>query len=334
MFSIFRPFIFSLDPEIAHELAINSLKFNVLPKNIFQVENEELLETNLFNEKLPNPIGLAAGFDKSAEVYNSLFKLGYGFVEVGTVTPRRQLGNPRPRIFRLEKDQALIKRISKNLPNGFLGINVGPNKETKKKEEDYYLCLSRLALYAGYLTINISSPNTEGLRDFHDQHELEKLLTGINKIRKEKNISKPVALKLSPDINNSEISKIIELIIKYSIDGIIVSNTTDSNRENLTDFQKNEKGGLSGQPLRNLSTDLIRKFFKDTKGKIQIIGVGGVDSGQSAFEKISAGANAVQLYTGMVYKGPGVVRDMKKELISIIKKENFKNISEAVGINA
>ena len=348
MFSIFRPFIFSLDPEIAHELAINSLKFNVLPKNIFQVQNEELLETNLFNEKLPNPIGLAAGFDKSAEVYNSLFKLGYGFVEVGTVTPRRQLGNPRPRIFRLEKDQALInrlgfnnhgseivsKRISKNLPNGFLGINVGPNKETKKKEEDYYLCLSRLALYAGYLTINISSPNTEGLRDFHDQHELEKLLTGINKIRKEKNISKPVALKLSPDINNSEISKIIELIIKYSIDGIIVSNTTDSNRENLTDFQKNEKGGLSGQPLRNLSTDLIRKFFKDTKGKIQIIGVGGVDSGQSAFEKISAGANAVQLYTGMVYKGPGVVRDMKKELISIIKKENFKNISEAVGINA
>ena len=348
MFSIFRPFIFSLDPEIAHELAINSLKFNVLPKNIFQVENEELLETNLFNEKLPNPIGLAAGFDKSAEVYNSLFKLGYGFVEIGTVTPRRQLGNPRPRIFRLEKDQALInrlgfnnhgseivsKRISKNLPNGFLGINIGPNKETKKKEEDYYLCLSRLALYAGYLTINISSPNTEGLRDFHDQHELEKLLTGINKIRKEKNISKPVALKLSPDINNSEISKIIELIIKYSIDGIIVSNTTDSNRENLTDFQKSEKGGLSGKPLRNLSTDLIRKFFKDTKGKIQIIGVGGVDSGQSAFEKISAGANAVQLYTGMVYKGPGVVRDMKKELISIIKKENFKNISEAVGINA
>ena len=348
MFSIFRPFIFSLDPETAHEIAINSLKFNVLPKNIFQVENEELLETNLFNEKLPNPIGLAAGFDKSAEVYNSLFKLGYGFVEIGTVTPRRQLGNPRPRIFRLEKDQALInrlgfnnhgseivsKRISKNLPNGFLGINIGPNKETKKKEEDYYLCLSRLALYAGYLTINISSPNTEGLRDFHDQHELEKLLTGINKIRKEKNISKPVALKLSPDINNSEISKIIELIIKYSIDGIIVSNTTDSNRENLTDFQKSEKGGLSGKPLRNLSTDLIRKFFKDTKGKIQIIGVGGVDSGQSAFEKISAGANAVQLYTGMVYKGPGVVRDMKKELISIIKKENFKNISEAVGINA
>ena len=348
MFSIFKPLIFSLDPETAHDLAINSLKLNVLPKNIFQVENEELLETHLFNEILPNPIGLAAGFDKSAEVYNSLFKLGYGFVEVGTVTPKRQLGNPRPRIFRLEKDQALInrlgfnnhgseiisKRISENIPSGFLGINIGPNKDTKKKEEDYYLCLSRLSSYAGYITINISSPNTEGLRNFHDQNELEKLLAGINKIKQEKNIFKPIAIKLSPDIDVLQISKIIELINKYNINGVIISNTTDGNRENLTDDQKNEKGGLSGKPLKNLSTDLIKKFYKNTKGKVQIIGVGGIDSGQSAFEKICAGANAVQLYTGMVYKGPGVVRQMKKELISILKKENLKNISEAIGINA
>ena len=348
MFSIFRPFIFSLDPETAHDLAINSLKFNLLPKNVFQVDNEELLEINLFNETLPNPIGLAAGFDKSAEVYNSLFKLGYGFVEVGTVTPKRQLGNPKPRIFRLEKDKALInrlgfnnhgseivsKRISENLPRGFLGINIGPNKDTKLKEEDYFICLSKLSSYAGYLTINISSPNTDGLRDFHDQNELEKLLLGIDKIKREKKISKPVTLKLSPDINHLEISKITELVIKYKIDGIIISNTTDSNRENLTDIQRNETGGLSGQPLKNLSTDLIKKFYRNTKGKIQIIGVGGIDSGQSAFEKICAGANAVQLYTGMVYKGPGVVREMKKELISILKKENLRNISEAVGINA
>ena len=348
MYSFLKPFIFSLDPETSHDLAINSLKLNILPKNIFQVNNEELLETNLFNTTLPNPIGLAAGFDKSAEVYNSLFKLGYGFVEVGTVTPKRQLGNPKPRIFRLEKDQALInrlgfnnhgseivsKRISENLPVGFLGINVGPNKDTQKKEEDYYLCLSRLSNNAGYLTINISSPNTDGLRDFHDQKELEKLLSGINKIKEKKNISKPIAIKLSPDINNLEISKIIELIFKYKIDGIIVSNTTDRNRENLSDVQKNEKGGLSGQPLKDLSTSLIKKFYKESKGNFQIIGVGGIDSGKSAFEKICGGANAVQLYTGMVYKGPGVVRDMKKELISIIKKENLKNISEAVGINA
>ena len=348
MFSILRPYIFSLDPEVAHDLAIKSLKANILPKSFFKVESEELLETNLLGKTISNPIGLAAGFDKSAEVYNSLFKLGYGFVEVGTVTPKKQLGNPKPRIFRLEKDEALInrlgfnnhgsdiisKRISNNLPSGFLGINIGPNKDTVNKEEDYYLCLSKLFSYAGYIAINISSPNTEGLRNFHNQAQLEKLLTGIDKIKKDKNISKPLVLKISPDINNHEISKIVELTAKYKISGIIVSNTSDSNRENLSDVQKSEKGGLSGQPLKDLSTSLIKKFYKNTKGKIKIIGVGGVDSGLTAFEKISAGANAVQLYTGMVYKGPGIVRDMKKELISILKKEKLKNISEAVGINA
>ena len=348
MFSFFKPYIFSLDPEVAHDLAIKSLKFNVLPKSIFSVHDEEMLETKLFNSKLPNPIGLAAGFDKSAEVYNSLFKLGYGFVEVGTITPKRQLGNPKPRIFRLEKDQALInrlgfnnhgsetisRRIAGNLPSGFLGINIGPNKDTLNKEEDYYICLSKLSSFAGYLTINISSPNTEGLRDFHDQKELEKLLVGINKIKKDKNISKPLALKISPDIKDFEISVIIELIMKYKIEGIIVSNTTDNNREKLSDDKKTESGGLSGKPLEKIATKLIRKFFKETRGRIQIIGVGGVDSGEAAFEKISSGADAVQLYTGMVYKGPGIVKDMKKELISILKKENFKNISEAVGINA
>ena len=348
MFSIFKPYIFSLDPEVAHDLAIKSLKFNILPKSIFDVDNEELLNINLFNETIPNPIGLAAGFDKSAEVYNSLFKLGYGFVEVGTVTPKQQLGNPKPRIFRLEKDKALInrlgfnnhgsevvsERIKNNSPNGFLGINIGPNKDTINKEEDYFKCLHRLSSVAGYITINISSPNTEGLRNFHQQKELEHLLKGINEIKKSKNITKAIVLKLSPDINDSDISKILELIIKYNVSGIIVSNTTDGNRNNLSDIKKNEVGGLSGEPLRRLSTELIKKFYRETKGKITIIGVGGVDSGEAAFEKITAGADAIQLYTGMVYKGPGVVREMKRELISILKKENLKNISEAVGINA
>ena len=348
MYSIFKPYIFSLDPEIAHDLAIKSLKFNVLPKSIFNVEGEEQLETNLLNERIPNPIGLAAGFDKSAEVYNSLFKLGYGFVEVGTITPKRQLGNLKPRVFRLEKDRALInrlgfnnhgseivsKRISDNLPSGFLGINIGPNKDTKNKDEDYFICLSRLSSFAGYITINISSPNTEGLRNFHEKKALEKLLLGVNKIKKDKNIVKPLVVKISPDIKDNEISSIIELILKHKIEGIIVSNTTDSHREKLSDIQKNEKGGLSGQPLKDLSTKLIKKFYRETKGNIQIIGVGGVDSGHAAFEKICAGADAVQLYTGMVYKGPGVVKEMKKELITILKKEKMKNISEAVGINA
>ena len=248
----------------------------------------------------------------------------------------------------MEKDRALInrlgfnnhgseivfKRISDNLPSGFLGINIGPNKDTKNKDEDYFICLSRLSSFAGYITINISSPNTEGLRNFHEQKALEKLLLGVNKIKKDKNIVKPLVVKISPDIKENEISSIIELILKHKIEGIIVSNTTDSHREKLSDIQKNEKGGLSGQPLKDLSTKLIKKFYRETKGKIQIIGVGGVDSGHAAFEKICAGADAVQLYTGMVYKGPGVVKEMKKELITILKKEKLKNISEAVGINA
>ena len=348
MFSIFKPYIFSLDPEVAHDLAIKSLKLNFLPKNVFNVEGEELLETNLLGEIIPNPIGLAAGFDKSAEVYNSLFKLGYGFVEVGTITPKKQLGNPKPRVFRLENDQALInrlgfnnhgsevvlKRIANNLPSGFLGINIGPNKDTKNKEEDYFFCLSQLSSYAGYLTINISSPNTEGLRDFHEKKELEILLTGLIKTKNEKNISTPLVIKLSPDIKDKDISEIIEIILKFKIEGVIVSNTTDGNRQNLSDIQKKEKGGLSGRPLKEMSTSLIKKIFKETRGKIQIIGVGGVDSGQAAFEKISSGANAIQLYTGMVFKGPGIVKQIKKDLISICKKEKFKNISEAVGINA
>jgi len=348
MFSIFRPYIFSLDPEAAHDLAIKSLKVNILPKSFFSVDNEEMLETNLFGKKISNPIGLAAGFDKSAEVYNSLFKFGFGFIEVGTVTPKQQLGNPKPRIFRLEKDQALInrlgfnnhgsetvsRRISNNLPDGFLGINIGPNKETKNREEDYNICLSRLAKYASYITINISSPNTEGLRDLHDQDEMKKLLSGLNKVIKEKKISCPLAIKISPDINDNEIGKIVEIVSKYNIQGIVVSNTTDSNRNNLSDINRNESGGLSGQPLKDISTRLIKKFYSETKGEIKIIGVGGVDSAESAFEKIISGADAIQLYTGMVYKGPGVVKEIKKDLISILKKENLKNISEAIGINA
>ncbi len=348
MFSILRPYIFSLDPEVAHDLAIKSLKANILPKSFFKVESEEMLETSLLGKTISNPIGLAAGFDKSAEVYNSLFKFGFGFIEVGTVTPKLQLGNPKPRIFRLEEDRALInrlgfnnhgsetvsKRISSNYPDGLLGINIGPNKETKNKENDYYICLSRLGMYAGYITINISSPNTEGLRDFHDQGEMKKLLTGVNKIIKEKKIDCPIAIKISPDINDNEVSKIVELLSVYKIQGIIVSNTTDRNRDNLSDIKKHETGGLSGLPLKDISTNLIKKFYNETKGKIKIIGVGGVDSGESAFEKIIAGANAVQLYTGMVYKGPGIVKEIKKDLISILKKENLKNVSEAVGINA
>ena len=348
MFSFIRPYIFSLDPEVAHDLAIKSLKINIIPKKFFHVENEEMLELNLFEKKLKNPIGLAAGFDKSAEVYNTLFKFGFGFIEVGTVTPKKQNGNPKPRIFRLEKDKAMINRLGfnnhgieevlnrvlTNKPDGVLGVNIGPNKNTENKVEDYNKCFSKLHSFADYITINISSPNTEGLRSFHEKDSLNNLLQNLAKTKKNNNIKKSLILKISPDIQEKEISNIVELIFKHSIDGVIISNSSDKNREKLVDINKNQKGGLSGEPIRELSTKMIKKFHREIKQKVPIIGVGGIDSGEAAFEKIISGATAVQLYTGMIYKGPGVVSEIKKELISILKKEKIKKISDAVGINA
>jgi dihydroorotate dehydrogenase len=348
MFSFLRPYIFGLDPEVAHDLAIKSLKFNFIPKSFFNVEGEEILTTELFKKKLKNPIGLAAGFDKSAEVYNFLFKLGFGFVEVGTITPKSQLGNIKPRIFRLEKDNAMINRLGfnndgvetvlnrliENPPEDFLGINIGPNKDTKDKSLDFLKCFDKLNRLASYITINISSPNTEGLRNFHEEKLLSNLLSKLNGLKKNKKIKCPLVLKLSPDIADEEISNINELILKFKIDGIVLSNTSNQNRKNLSDIRKNETGGLSGLPLQKLSLKFIKNFYKLNKGKIPIIGVGGIDNGQSAFEKITAGASVVQLYTGMVYKGPGIVKDIKKELVEILKKEKIKNIQQAIGINS
>ena len=348
MFSFLRPFIFNLDPETAHDLAIKSLKYNVLPKSLFSVENEEILNIKLFGKIIDNPIGLAAGFDKSAEVYNEIFKIGFGFVEVGTVTPKKQYGNQKPRVFRLEKDQALInrlgfnndgsdaikKRIEHNAPDGLLGINIGPNKDTDNMYNDFLSCAKTFFPIGDYITINISSPNTEGLRNFHEKENLEKLLIKINEIRKESNFKKSFLLKISPDLDESSINNIVDLSLKNNINGIILTNTSDKNRDKLIDNQKNEKGGLSGQPIKDLSTKIIKKFYKKLNGKIPIIGVGGIDSGNAAFEKIAAGASAIQLYTGMIYKGPMIVKEIKKGLIIKLNEKGFKNISEAVGSNS
>ena len=345
MFSFLRPFIFNLDPEKAHDLAIKSLKYNFLPEKLFYVENEEILKTNLFVKKIKNPIGLAAGFDKSAEVYNEIFKLGFGFVEVGTVTPKQQYGNEKPRVFRLEKDQALInrlgfnndgsdlikERIEQNVPNGLLGINIGPNKDTSNMINDFLECAKVFFPLGNYVTINISSPNTKGLRDLQKPEILKDLLTKINEIRQVSNFKKSFLLKISPDLDDSYIENILDLMIQFKIDGVILTNTTDGNRETLKDSNKKETGGLSGKPLRDLSTKLIKRFYIGLNGKIPIIGVGGIDSGKAAFDKIAAGASAVQLYTGMIYKGPTIVKDIKKELIKILMKKGFKNINEAVG---
>ena len=347
MFSILKPFLFSLDPETAHDLAIKTLKINPFPSKMFEVEDEQMLKIKLLGKNFPNPVGLAAGFDKSAEAYNSLLKLGFGFVEVGTVTPLKQFGNPKPRIFRLEGDGALINRLGLNndgievIKNriksdgkkGVLGINIGPNKDTKDQKNDFCLGLKNFFDIADYITINISSPNTEGLRDFHDQEKLKDLLLALNKIKKENKTHIPLLLKVSPDIQDNHISEIIDVATKSDISAIIITNTTDGNRDNLKSKIK-EQGGLSGEPLQQISTNMIKKFYKKLNGKIPIIGVGGVNSGKSAYEKIVAGASLLQLYTGFVYRGPSAAKDIKKELIQILKAEGLNNIKEAIGKGA
>jgi len=345
MFSILRPFLFSLDPETAHDLAIKSLKFNILPSKVFEVEDEQMLNIKLLGKNFPNPIGLAAGFDKSAEAYNSLLKLGFGFVEVGTVTPLKQFGNSKPRIFRLEDDGALINRLGFNndgmetIKNriksdgkeGILGINIGPNKNTKDQKNDFCLNLKNFFDMADYITVNISSPNTEGLRDFHDQEKLKDLLLALNKIKKNNKTDIPLLLKISPDIEDHHISEIVDVATKNDISAIILTNTTDGHRGKLLSDTKKEEGGLSGEPLQQISTNMIKKFYKQLNGKIPIIGVGGINSGKSAYEKIIAGASLLQLYTSFVYRGPSVAKNIKKELIQILKAEGINNIKDVVG---
>ena len=345
MFSILKSFLFNLDPETAHDLAIKSLKYNPFPSKMFEVEDEQMLNIELLGKIFPNPIGLAAGFDKSAEAYNSLLKLGFGFIEVGTVTPLMQFGNPKPRIFRLEDDQALINRlgfnndgietikarIKSNRKKGILGVNIGPNKETKDQKNDFCLGLKNFFDIADYITVNISSPNTEGLRDFHDQKRLVDLIVTLNKIKKDKGTDISLFLKISPDINDSYISEIAEAAIKNNISAIILTNTTNGNRDNLKSEFKKEKGGLSGDPLHQISTNMIKKFYKELNSKIPIIGVGGVNSGKSAYEKIIAGASLLQLYTAFVYRGPSAAKDIKKELIQILKAEGIKSIKDVIG---
>ena len=345
MFSNLRSLIFKLDPETAHSLAIKSLKLNFVPNILNEEKNDPLFKTELFKKKLENPIGIAAGFDKNAEVYNTLFKLGFGFVEVGTVTPLKQHGNPKPRVFRLIKDEALINRlgfnnlgaqnifnrIKSNQQTGLLGVNIGPNKDTNDRLRDYIECFRIFSEVANYITINISSPNTEDLRNFHNQKKLDILLSSINNEKRSMNSSMPIAVKVSPDINDYNINQISEVLLSNNVECVIISNTSDATRDSLNDIQKHQKGGLSGKPIEKKSTNLIRKFYKVLNNKIKIVGVGGVDSGLSAYNKFLAGASFIQLYTGMVYKGPNIVSLIKKELKELLMKDGVKNFSEIIG---
>jgi dihydroorotate dehydrogenase len=345
MFSKLRTLIFKIDPEKAHLLAIKSLKFNLVPNVLDENKDDPFFKTKIFDKELDNPIGMAAGFDKNAEVYNALFKLGFGFVEVGTITPLEQYGNPKPRVFRLVEDEALINRlgfnnhgsevvrdrIKSNNKLGLLGINVGPNKDSNDRLNDYLIGLKTFHEIADYITINISSPNTENLRNFHEKSKLQELLKSISIEKNNLKSSVPIAVKISPDIDDSQISLISEILLENQIKAIIISNTSESSRDKLNNIQRHQKGGLSGKPIEEKSNILIGKFYRLLKGKIKIIGVGGVDSGQAAYEKFLAGADFVQLYTGMVFKGPNVAGIIKKDLKELLIRDGVKNYTEIVG---
>ncbi|MDB9936822.1 quinone-dependent dihydroorotate dehydrogenase [Candidatus Pelagibacter sp.] len=345
MFSKFRSLIFKIDPETAHNLAIKSLKLNLTPSLMQENKHDPMFKSTLFGKEIDNPIGMAAGFDKNAEVYNSLFQLGFGFVEVGTVTPLEQYGNPKPRVFRLIEDEALINRlgfnnlgyenvsnrIRSNLKKGLLGVNIGPNKDSDDRLNDYLIGVRAFHEIADYITINISSPNTENLRSFHDEIKFDKLMNAIQEEKIKIKSKIPIVVKISPDISEDQISMISKILLDHKVSAIIVSNTTAKNREKLNNILRHQKGGLSGKPLEEEANKLISKFYKLLKGKIEIIGVGGVDSGESAHRKFLAGASYIQLYTGMVFQGPNIVGKIKKELKEILKADGIKNFREIVG---
>ena len=345
-YQIINSFINKLDPELAHSLAIQFLKNIYIP--LFPSKDDEILKINILGKEFSNPIGLAAGFDKNAEVYDKMFALGFGFAEVGTITPRPQEGNPKPRVFRLIEDKAIINRLG--FPNqgltkiktrietkkleGILGINIGPNKDSVSRIDDYVECFKNFHNLCSYICVNISSPNTENLRNFHEQENLKKLLGEISNIKNTLNSKTPIFLKISPDIDDDNIVMICKNILEFNLDGLVLTNTSIKLRDNLLSKQKDEIGGLSGTSIKETSNLIIKKFFKIVKRKVPIIGVGGIDSGISAYEKIRAGASLLQLYTGLVYKGPFVIRAIKQELAELLKRDGFASLQEAVGVDS
>jgi dihydroorotate dehydrogenase len=347
LYDIFSSFLKQTDPEFAHQLAIKFLKNSFLPFDFFKSKDKDNLKQNIFNLTFNNPVGLAAGFDKNAEVYNSFYKLGFGFAEVGTITPKPQDGNPKPRVFRLVEDKAIINRLG--FPNegmdiiknrilgqsakGILGINIGPNKENATKIDDYLKCFEGFYDLASYITINISSPNTPNLRNLHDINKISELIDAISSLRQSKNSNVPILYKLSPDIQKDEVEKLSEVFINKKIDGLILTNTSIQNKEHLTSDHKKENGGLSGSPINQISNEIIRSFFKYLKKQIPIIGVGGVSDAETAYKKIKCGASLLQLYTSMIFKGPYVASSINEDLSYLLEKDGFKNISEAVGVN-
>jgi len=338
LYPLIRPFAFMADPETAHRATIGMLR---LVPSRRPPDFSESLRTRVAGVDFPTPIGLAAGFDKDAEVPGQMLTWGFGFVEVGTLTPRPQEGNPRPRLFRLRKDRAVINRLGFNnggqpaayarlmecshLP-GVIGVNVGANKDSKDRIADYVAGIRAMAPVARYLTINISSPNTPGLRGLQDKGALEELLAAVSAL----GVSKPIFLKVAPDLGEGDPERIARAAIDQGIDAIIVSNTTVS-RPPLKSRHSGEEGGLSGVPLKPLALDALRRFRRASAGEIPLIGVGGIATAADAFERIRAGASLVQLYSAMVYEGPGIARRIARGLAKHLQREGFESVAEAVG---
>ena len=333
--SILRPILFKSDPEEIHHFTFSSVRrlFKVpgsknIIKKLYQV-NDTRLEREVFGLKFKNPVGLAAGFDKDAKLYKELSHFGFGFIEIGTVTPKPQPGNPKKRLFRLKEDQAIINRMGFNNggvaeavvrlqknKNVLIGGNIGKNKVTPNDEavNDYILCFNALFSVVDYFVVNVSSPNTPGLRELQDKEPLTKLLATLQGLNAQKEKRKPILLKIAPELTEDQLLDIIDIVATTKIDGVIATNTTIS-RDGLTSVNKEETGGLSGKPLTKRSTEVIRFLSERSNKAFPIIGVGGIHSAQDALEKIEAGASLVQLYTGFIYEGPQLIKDINTELL-------------------
>ncbi|NWH09604.1 MAG: quinone-dependent dihydroorotate dehydrogenase [Alphaproteobacteria bacterium] len=335
------------DAETAHRLTIRALACGLGPRD--KRADPPELAVELFGLRFPNPIGLAAGFDKNAEVPDAMLALGLGFVEVGTVTPRPQSGNPKPRIFRLEEDRAVINRLGFNNEGmeraairlryrqgrpGIVGVNIGANKDASDRISDYVAAFRRLAGLASYVTINISSPNTPGLRGLQDRENLEELVRRVLDARGEAGLRAPVLVKVAPDLDAEARAAIAEIALTEAIDGLIATNTTVSRPSTLKSKHAVQAGGLSGKPLFAPSTEVLKDLYRLTRGKTPLIGVGGISSGADAYAKIRAGASAVQLYTALAYDGARLVRTIKHDLAECLRKDGLRNVMDAIGKDA
>jgi dihydroorotate dehydrogenase len=347
LFKLVRPALTFLDPERAHGVTIRALKLG-FARTLRREPDDPILAATVWNLSFPNPVGVAAGFDKHAEVCDAALALGFGFVEAGTVTPRSQPGNTGQRLYRLAEDEAVINRFGFNSlgiapfaanlarrrgRRGIVGANVGKNRDTIDGAADYIACIEAVDAVADYLVVNVSSPNTPGLRALQARAQIEELLSRVQESRRGKATRPPLLVKVGPDLDEAEVRDIAEVALTAGVDGLIIGNTTVARPATLKSLDRNAPGGLSGKPLFVPSTACLAAMFRFTQGKIPIIGCGGIANGTDAYAKIRAGASLVQLYSALVFHGPGLVGQIKRELAALLRHDGFKSVGEAVGVD-